>query len=477
MSNEIEKIILTMDKGNIKGIIIKKKNSLERYGYSNKEHVNLLEIYSKYVRELKLKNKKEMEGLSRQETVNKLYSLNKIEYKNNIIVNIKVFDEGSPYERMVVVYDNKEEEIKLSDYENKNEYLKIKDERIKEISAEFNINKDNLIRYGLIERENKFEKVLKENKIRNFVIKNKRMLVGILTGVVTVTGIGVGIHKLSKREIKDVKPEKEVVMFVDTPSPKPTPNQTIITSTNTPEVTLSPTNTPNNTIPVMETLTPPATKTPEPTNELPIMEQVTPPPTIKPKDIEICGLDFKLVEPLNNDVLARKNYGEFVYVKGINIEKILSSLNKIREENMKYISKNLSDLSKDKDDLLIIYYENFIDNNLSDKAFIKYFSNIGNKIITSAYEGCIDDIIKYSELSNTEAIRLIKNNKPLEVIINGEKQELYFNELSNDAKEIIANISWNNNQCLNEIKEEKEFSNDLIVAKYFGINFYIFKEE
>ena len=87
---------------------------------------------------------------------------------------------------------------------------------------------------------------------------------------------------------------------------------------------------------------------------------------------------------------------------------------------------------------------------LSDKAFVKYFSMYGNQIIKNVYKNNqIQGVNEYAKQSCYEVVRCIRDNQPLSVIINGQLQQIYYNDLSNKAKETVLNIAWSNYIVLN----------------------------
>ena len=101
-----------------------------------------------------------------------------------------------------------------------------------------------------------------------------------------------------------------------------------------------------------------------------------------------------------------------------------------------------------------IYFENlFNDYPLADRAFIKYFSMLGNQIIKSAYVdnnfGDKNGTNKFVKKSCYEFIRCVRDNEPLYVFINKEKYSVYYNDLSYEAKSALLNIVWANYTPLN----------------------------
>lgn len=463
MKDKVKKIIIAIDNNQLTKVIVVYNNSLVRYDNTKYNSNDLMNIYSNNVRKLKEIYKDEIKGLSNQEEIDKLASLGKIQnLKKNLIMNIEIINENTELEKIIIKFEDREEEIKKSDYASLLDYEKIKKDKILELCNDYSLEYDELSKFGLLIKDKKIDEVLKENKIKNFVIRNKRLLSSILIGAITVTGIGIGMVKLSKNTKTN---DKEEFVYEDN----------VQEYLNTPySTTIEPIDITSLTTPYNDTTTIEPTATMSlisEENDMPIHPKVTPPPLKSlNKIIFTCKYDLNSEEPLNDSVLAKKVSGNYVYLKKDNLTKVINDLNQIRLLNMQ-------DLESDKDNLVIIYYENFIDSNLKDKAFVKYFSNIGNKIIEYAFKDNKEEVINYANFSSLEYERLITNNEPLEVIIDGKQERIYYSDLSIDAKEVISNITWNNIQCLNVKKDEHDLSSNLVLVNYYGVEFYVFDDK
>ena len=169
------------------------------------------------------------------------------------------------------------------------------------------------------------------------------------------------------------------------------------------------------------------------------------------KEIAFVGMD-NYKDTCSDTILIEKLNGEQyeIYDENYNSSETLIE---IRNQNMSSVGNYVQSYIPIKDKGIYIYHENIFNNNLRDKAFVKYFSMIGNQIIKSAYEddyfrGIVDNAVKSAE----DVVSLIENNEPLEVYICGERQFIYFDELSHEAKEMVLNIAWTNNLPLSNIK-------------------------
>ena len=428
MKNEIKKIILTMnDEKSLKGLVVVRENSVEKIGYGKISNEELLKKYSKLVSELKEEYKDELDGLDSRQSVNKLYNLGKLEYSDKKIITkiTNYLDESENPIKFVVTSTDGEEEIKLSDcYDDKDYILKFKDKMV-EMCNTYNIELDsqddvtdefieNLEKMGLLENKQE-EKIIRETlpetgekstelnkevltdaKIKNFFV-NHKLLAGLITA--GVVGLILSTHGCHKKE--DTK--------------------TIINDT-------------------------PNDNYEEETVEWNVVEDTL--PTVEPieyfKEIAFPNM-VDYVDTVSDNVIVEtldgSTYNADDYYYGDK-----DTLIEIRNTNMSNVANYVQSDIAIKDQGSYIYHENLFNDNLKDKAYVKYFSMIGNQIIRSAYQdnyfrGILDNSVK----SDEEVVRLINNDEPLEVCICGQMEYIRYSELSKSAKEMVLNIAWTNN--------------------------------
>ena len=431
MKNEIKKILLQVENKTLKGLVVIRENEIKTYGYGKISNEELLNEYSNLISELKEQNKDELKDLTGQEAVNKLYILGKLEYSSaKIITKItNHIDASENPVKFIVNSTEGQEEIKLADcYDEKDYMSKLKDKLVEmcntyniELDSEDDITNeffDNLEKLGLYEdkqegkivekaspvaKEKSKKEVLNDAKIKNFV-GNHKVLSGLIAAGILFTLIKVpGCHKIINKlnNTKDGKNDNNIEEQMDY-----------------------------------------------------VVEEL---PTVEPLEYfsEIAFLDMDEYKDIDsNTVLVEKINGKQYDIYD-DYYSNTETLNEIRNKNMSEIANYIQSINLDyvpdrhkpiRKNGMYIYHENLFDYDLRDKAYVKYFSMIGNQIIKSAYEddyfrGMIDNSVKSAE----EVVRLIENDEPLEVYICGERQCLYFSELSREAKEMVLNIAWTNN--------------------------------
>ena len=421
MKNEIKKVLLSMNDKTLKGLVVIRENEIQTYGYGKISNDELLNKYSNLINELKEQNKDEVKDLTGQEVVNKLYSLGKLEYNHGeIITKITNYIDASENPiKFVVTKTYGQEEIKLADCYDEKDYMSKLKNKLVEMCNTYNIELDsedditneffnNLEKLGIYEdkqegkvieevvptiEEKTKKEILTDAKIKNFVA-NHKILSGLIAAGILFTLIKVpGCHKvINKSNTEDVKTDNSIEDQMDY---------------------------------VVEEL--PTTEPLEYFSEIAFLDM---------DGYKDTCCDTILVEKVNG-----RQYDIYDEYYG-NLDTLID----IRNENMSNIANYIQSYIPVNDKGKYIYHENLFNDNLRDKAFVKYFSMIGNQIIKSAYEddyfkGIIDNTIRSAE----DVVSLIENDEPLEVCICGERQYIYFSELSREAKEVVLNIAWANN--------------------------------
>lgn len=469
MKNEIKKIILSMDGKELKGLIVIRDNIVEHFGYGKIIKNELYRKYMDLIQELANQCQEEVAGLSNQDLVNKLFLLGKIEYnRKNLILKITdCFDIDNKHNKFIVEYENSKEEVKLSDCKNEEEYLNKYIKRLLEVCNTYGIKVTSVddLKNGLLKKlkdlslvEDKKEtktnrivndvidnviddedlnedlhSVVNDSKIKNFVM-NHKVLSGILAAgtILLITTIPGCCKKHNKDNAVKYNDEPIYLEFEDVEEQEP------------------------------------------------ILASVVEPSEIK--EIYIDGEEYLFkdyVEPSNEMVIAKDVLGTEYYMDDKTFNYSFDNLNEIRNGNLSSIGNYLQSGIEISDQGKYIYYENkFLDKDLIDKAYIKYFSMLGNEIIKNAY---VDDnlakIYDYSRLSAINVVDMIRDDYPLHVFINGQENYIHFSELSKEAKETVLNIVWTNNIALNQkviYSDNCELNQDdisnIILEKYDQMN-------
>ena len=436
----IKKIFISIKDDKLKGMVLLTDKTIEKYGYGESNRV-LGNAYDVAINLLKQIYKDELAGLDDQESVNKLANMGKIIVnKKDLVTKLTSYNDGdieNPI-KYVFEYGDKKEEIKLEDCYDKEDYIKKISEKLENVfkTYELKVNSDNLeekleelSKLGLYEEidlskhldeslNESLDEVeeIKEHKIKNFVVNHKALSALMLAGTILLVTM---IPSCSKKN----KNNDDVI-------PLPTANVTV-----TPTKTLVPTVQPT---------------------EVPKIEEI---PTLEPveffKEIYIVGEEnfFNNYEEPSSDILVVKEVNGKTHSMGDGTyDYTFDHLNAVRNANMSSVANKIQSNIKIQDNGTYIYYENrFYDRDIRDKAYVKYFSMIGNAMIKNAYEyqqfGIVND---YAKLSDYEVVRLIRDNVPLHVYICGCEDYICFSELSNEAKEVVLNIAWTNNLPLNK---------------------------
>ena len=107
-----------------------------------------------------------------------------------------------------------------------------------------------------------------------------------------------------------------------------------------------------------------------------------------------------------------------------------------------------------------IFYEKFFQNE-ADRAYIKYFSNIGNEIIYQAfYNNNMDTAREYIQVANYEIVRCIRDLEPVRVNINGEERYVTYDDLTPNAKQLVLNIAYATSYALTS--DTFEYNDEII---------------
>ena len=408
--NNIEKVILSMNKSskennfaNLEQIVVVRENSIERY---NK---NIREQYVLIIKELLEQYKEELNGLEISDSINKLWKeLNVIEYnRNELLQKMILYIDENNIVKYKAIYDNHYEEVKKDDCLNEEDFHNKISEKGQVFSKIYGIESlDRLKKLGLIEAEEikkDLDEVITENKIKNFVV-NHKVLSGVIASAIALVGIWGGIKLFSKKD-RVIEHNNEQIEYA-TEQPTPTVyNEEVIP-------TLAPISIPKEII-------------------------------IESEDILFPNHE----EANDNRIILRSFNGKSIYLEDEFSNDTL--FQQYRNPNMSNIGNNVQSNINLDDNASYIYFENKFNSNLIDKAYVKYFSIIGNEIIKNAYlhknMGINYGVDYYVRQSGLDVVRLIRDNESLVVYINGEKKYISYSDLSDEAKEVVLQIVIANN--------------------------------
>ena len=409
MNNEIKKIILSVDvsDGNditedkIQGIVVVSENDIVRYGYGKMTQDELMKKYSELTDELLKIHESELTGLDKQQAINKLCVLKKIEISDKkVISRITTYEKSNKF-----IVEYADADTKTYNYDTTEKYDYNLKKVIKELVDFYGLYDahdyeeypveylNSLSEMGLYREVKPLSETLKLNQVKNFVL-NHKVLSGVLAGAITL-GLGYGVYKLSKSG------------SVSNPS-----NGNAVISTTTDDVS----------------------------------------PTLQPKPVMFENEQYLFpfyVDVSSEDIIVNEINGISHYMND-GYDSSFAHLNEMRNQEMSSVANHVQNGSSLERSGNIIYYENkFANSDSAERYFVKYFSIIGNSIIRSAYQENNYEsdygVLRYSKLSAKEVIRLICDDEPLIIYINGEKEYVRYSQLSTEAKEAVLNIAWANN--------------------------------
>ena len=436
MNNEIKKIFISVVDKRMTGFVVVRNNSVKKYGY-NGTLENYKQEYRKSIKELVDMYQEDLGDLSEKDVIRNLIAMGKVEITNeDIITKVTLYEDEDKFQ---VESTDGTIDINSMDYYDEEEYNELLEEYINKLFTTYDIkngNEEELINLGVLKKVKNFERVLKDNKITNFCLKNKKLVIGILSTAIALTGLNYMIHSKSKNKSNSGATKTYV------------------------EATLEPIQIPTST----PTVSP------------------TPTPIQYSKDIYIVNEENifpNYIEPdspslIKHDINGENTYSFYTYDQ--------EELFDIRNADMSSIGNRIQSNFDLEGSGTYIYFENaFPDLDKKDLAYVKYFSMFGNVIIKEAYvKNNINGnygVNDYTGLSAYEVVRLIENDIPLHVYISGQEYYIRYSSLSNEAKNIVLNIAWTNTLPL--YKQAVDYDgcvysqdaiSDIILNKYDELN-------
>ena len=429
MENKIVKINLNFDTDGVKSIVVVRENKIETLTNPN----YFLQVFASLFNEIRNSNS-EYKNLSEEELKNKLQEKGLLkEYSKLYIKNVQVDNDG-----ITIINSNDEKE--RIDKASTEDYDNIYDSTIDSLRSYYgDVDFEKL---GLLVDNRKKEKnIKKENNdlkgVKNIKI-TKKMIALVTTGALLLMGAsGYVGHLLTNRNSQKENHKSQNNIEWEFTTPTPTPELITVTPTVT------------------------ATSLPTPT------PTVQPTPTAPPIIYNQPEVSFtQLEDDPNSQVLAIEIYDGYVTpheYSDSDFDCSIDNLVNIRLQNTSDLASHINNPNENPDLITtgtFIFYEKFFQDQ-EDRAYIEYFSKIGNEIIYHAfYNNNMDTAREYIQVANYEIVRCIRDLEPVKVNINGEERYVTYDDLTPNAKQLVLNIAYATSYALTS--DNFEYNNEII---------------
>lgn len=429
MENKIVKINLNFDTDGVKSIVVVRENKIETRTNPN----YFLQVFASLFNEIRNSNS-EYKNLSEEELKNKLQEKGLLkEYSKLYIKNVQVDNDG-----ITIINSNDEKE--RIDKASTEDYDNIYDSTIDSLRSYYgDVDFEKL---GLLVDNRKKEKnIKKENNdlkgVKNIKI-TKKMIALVTTGALLLMGAsGYVGHLLTNRNSQKENHKSQNNIEWEFTTPTPTPELITVTPTVT------------------------ATSLPTPT------PTVQPTPTAPPIIYNQPEVSFtQLEDDPNSQVLAIEIYDGYVTpheYSDSDFDCSIDNLVNIRLQNTSDLASHINNPNENPDLITtgtFIFYEKFFQDQ-EDRAYIEYFSKIGNEIIYHAfYNNNMDTAREYIQVANYEIVRCIRDLEPVKVNINGEERYVTYDDLTPNAKQLVLNIAYATSYALTS--DNFEYNNEII---------------
>ena len=429
MENKIVKINLNFDTDGVKSIVVVRENKIETRTNPN----YFLQVFASLFNEIRNSNS-EYKNLSEEELKNKLQEKGLLkEYSKLYIKNVQVDNDG------ITIINSKNEKERI-DKASTEDYDNIYDSTIDSLRSYYgDVDFEKL---GLLVDNRKKEKnIKKENNdlkgVKNIKI-TKKMIALVTTGALLLMGAsGYVGHLLTNRNSQKENHKSQNNIEWEFTTPTPTPELITVTPTVT------------------------ATSLPTPT------PTVQPTPTAPPIIYNQPEVSFtQLEDDPNSQVLAIEIYDGYVTpheYSDSDFDCSIDNLVNIRLQNTSDLASHINNPNENPDLITtgtFIFYEKFFQDQ-EDRAYIEYFSKIGNEIIYHAfYNNNMDTAREYIQVANYEIVRCIRDLEPVKVNINGEERYVTYDDLTPNAKQLVLNIAYATSYALTS--DNFEYNNEII---------------
>ena len=429
MENKIVKINLNFDTDGVKSIVVVRENKIETLTNPN----YFLQVFASLFNEIRNSNS-EYKNLSEEELKNKLQEKGLLkEYSKLYIKNVQVDNDGIT---IINSNDEKERIDKASTEDYDNIYDSIIDS-LRSYYGDVDFEKLGL----LVDNRKKEKNIKKENNdlkgVKNIKI-TKKMIALVTTGALLLMGAsGYVGHLLTNRNSQKENHKSQNNIEWEFTTPTPTPELITVTPTVT------------------------ATSLPTPT------PTVQPTPTAPPIIYNQPEVSFtQLEDDPNSQVLAIEIYDGYVTpheYSDSDFDCSIDNLVSIRFQNTSDLASHINNPNENPDLITtgtFIFYEKFFQDQ-EDRAYIEYFSKIGNEIIYHAfYNNNMDTAREYIQVANYEIVRCIRDLEPVKVNINGEERYVTYDDLTPNAKKIVLHIAYATAYALTS--DTFEYNNEII---------------
>ncbi len=429
MENKIVKINLNFDTDGVKSIVVVRENKIETRTNPN----YFLQVFASLFNEIRNSNS-EYKNLSEEELKNKLQEKGLLkEYSKLYIKNVQVDNDGIT---IINSNDEKERIDKASTEDYDNIYDSIIDS-LRSYYGDVDFEKLGL----LVDNRKKEKNIKKENNdlkgVKNIKI-TKKMIALVTTGALLLMGAsGYVGHLLTNRNSQKENHKSQNNIEWEFTTPTPTPELITVTPTVT------------------------ATSLPTPT------PTVQPTPTAPPIIYNQPEVSFtQLEDDPNSQVLAIEIYDGYVTpheYSDSDFDCSIDNLVSIRLQNTSDLASHINNPNENPDLITtgtFIFYEKFFQDQ-EDRAYIEYFSKIGNEIIYHAfYNNNMDTAREYIQVANYEIVRCIRDLEPVKVNINGEERYVTYDDLTPNAKQLVLNIAYATSYALTS--DNFEYNNEII---------------
>lgn len=429
MENKIVKINLNFDTDGVKSIVVVRENKIETRTNPN----YFLQVFASLFNEIRNSNS-EYKNLSEEELKNKLQEKGLLkEYSKLYIKNVQVDNDGIT---IINSNDEKERIDKASTEDYDNIYDSIIDS-LRSYYGDVDFEKLGL----LVDNRKKEKNIKKENNdlkgVKNIKI-TKKMIALVTTGALLLMGAsGYVGHLLTNRNSQKENHKSQNNIEWEFTTPTPTPELITVTPTVT------------------------ATSLPTPT------PTVQPTPTAPPIIYNQPEVSFtQLEDDPNSQVLAIEIYDGYVTpheYSDSDFDCSIDNLVNIRLQNTSDLASHINNPNENPDLITtgtFIFYEKFFQDQ-EDRAYIEYFSKIGNEIIYHAfYNNNMDTAREYIQVANYEIVRCIRDLEPVKVNINGEERYVTYDDLTPNAKQLVLNIAYATSYALTS--DNFEYNNEII---------------
>lgn len=429
MENKIVKINLNFDTDGVKSIVVVRENKIETRTNPN----YFLQVFASLFNEIR-NSSSEYKNLSEEELKNKLQEKGLLkEYSGLYIKNVQVDNDGIT---IINSNDEKERIDKASTEDYDNIYDSIIDS-LRSYYGDVDFEKLGL----LVDNRKKEKNIKKENNdlkgVKNIKI-TKKMIALVTTGALLLMGAsGYVGHLLTNRNSQKENHKSQNNIEWEFTTPTPTPELITVTPTVT------------------------ATSLPTPT------PTVQPTPTAPPIIYNQPEVSFtQLEDDPNSQVLAIEIYDGYVTpheYSDSDFDCSIDNLVNIRLQNTSDLASHINNPNENPDLITtgtFIFYEKFFQDQ-EDRAYIEYFSKIGNEIIYHAfYNNNMDTAREYIQVANYEIVRCIRDLEPVKVNINGEERYVTYDDLTPNAKQLVLNIAYATSYALTS--DNFEYNNEII---------------